>query len=363
MKVSNDMTFIDIKKEEFEPFFLDIKERYLSSTNFPKLIIGTGLSIAIGVPGMFELADKLDEEFQAIGDETLSKAWAKYEEKIKTKGLEAALLDISTNEEFFVEKIREITSEFILDEEYKQHAKILNSASGFESLLKYLSETVSINNQIIDIMTPNYDRIIEIICDKLKLPLTLGFSGNLYQRFDENILKTPHAFYSKNITLVRLFKPHGSVNWIKEDGKDYQLNDYRRLKVKKENINIIAPGSFKYKSSMVNSVFRYHREIFNELISESKKSYSIFIYGYGFNDQHFNTAFEDTKKDVLVLTKTMKKSFLEKAMKNKNWTLFYKNEEGKEELKLGCYMIYKGQQYSLNEDLWDMDVFSKVFLG
>ena len=112
------------------------------------------------------------------------------------------------------------------------------------------------------------------------MPLTLGFSGNLYQRFDENILKNPHEFYSKNITLVRLFKPHGSVNWIKEDGKDYQLNDYRRLKIKKENIDIIAPGSFKYKSSMVNSVFRYHREIFNELISESKKSYSIFIYGY-----------------------------------------------------------------------------------
>lgn len=44
--------------------------------------------------------------------------WKKYKGKIKAEGLEAALLDVSTNEGFFVETIREITSEFILDEEY-----------------------------------------------------------------------------------------------------------------------------------------------------------------------------------------------------------------------------------------------------
>lgn len=357
------MNLLDINKDEFEPIFLDIKERYLSSLNFPKLIIGTGLSIAMGVPGMLELAEKLDEEFQTIKDEYLSEKWIKYREKIQKKGLEAALLDISTNEELFVEKIRKITSEFILDKEYEQHSVIFNNVSGFEKLLKYLSETISVNNQIIDIMTPNYDRLIEIICDKLKLPLTLGFSGNLYQKFDENILKSPYEFYAKNITLVRLFKPHGSVNWIKENGKECQINDYAQLKLKKENIDIITPGSLKYKSSMVNGVFRYHREIFNDLISDSKKSYSIFIYGYGFNDQHFNTAFEDTKKDVLVLTRTMKKSFLERAIGNKNWTVFYKNEEGEAVIEPKSYMIYKGEKYSLNSDLWDINVFSNVFLG
>ena len=87
------------------------------------------------------------------------------------------------------------------------------------------------------------------------------------------------------------------------------------------------------------------------------------IYGYGFNDQHFNTAFEDTNKDVLVLTRTMKKTFLERAMDNKNWTVFYKNEEEEEEIELESYMIYKGEKYSLNDDLWDINVFSNVFLG
>ncbi|MFH6737694.1 hypothetical protein QE611_07070 [Streptococcus suis] len=40
---------IDITGVEFEEIFSDIKNRYLSTTNFPKFIIGTGLSITFMV--------------------------------------------------------------------------------------------------------------------------------------------------------------------------------------------------------------------------------------------------------------------------------------------------------------------------
>lgn len=354
---------INIDSQDFEPIFDDIKERYLSKTNFPKLIIGTGLSIAMDIAGMSGLAKKLEEEFESTKYKVFKDQWGKYKTKIKNAGLEAALLDISTDEELFVEAIRNITGEFILDEEYNQHFNILNKISGFEKLLKYLLETVSTNNPIIDIMTPNYDRIIELICDKLELPVTLGFLGNIYQTFNENILRHPYNYFYKSFLLVRLFKPHGSVNWIKKDNKEYQINDYNFLKNHKQDIDIIPPGSMKYKLGMINSVFRCHREIFNELITDSKKNFSIFIYGYGFNDQHFNAVFENTKKDVIILTRTIKKSFLDRAMKNKNWTLFYKYEDkdGKAENK--SYMVHKCKKYSVNKDLWDINVFSDVFLG
>ncbi|WP_037589736.1 MULTISPECIES: hypothetical protein [Bacteria] len=114
---------------------------------------------------------------------------------------------------------------------------------------------------------------------------------------------------------------------------------------------------------MINGIFRCHREIFNELITDSKKNFSIFIYGYGFNDQHFNTVFEDTQKDVVVLTRTIKKSFLDRAMKNENWTLFYKYEDKEENTEEGNYMVYKGKKYNINKELWDINVFSETFLG
>lgn len=95
-----------------------------------------------------------------------------------------------------------------------------------------------------------------------------------------------------------------------------------------------------------------------------KKNYSIFIYGYGFNDDHFNAVFQDTTKDVLVLTKTIKSCFLERALKNNNWTIFYKNEENKPESSVAIsYMVYKGKKYALSEDFWDINIFSELFLG
>lgn len=188
-----------IRESEFEPIFLDVKERYLSSTNFPKLIIGTGLSVAMGVPGMADLAIRLEQDIQNGKNEEMKAKWESYGAKIKKDGLEAGLLNISPTDRSLVEKIKEITGEFILDEEYKKHLSILEKTSGLEKLLIYLSNTVSVNNSIIDIMTPNYDRIIEIICDILKLPVTLGFSGNIYQIFDENILKYPYEFFNKKI--------------------------------------------------------------------------------------------------------------------------------------------------------------------
>lgn len=52
---------INVKDEKFEQFFSDIKDRYLSQTNFPKLIIGTGLSISLGVSGMQGLTCELEK--------------------------------------------------------------------------------------------------------------------------------------------------------------------------------------------------------------------------------------------------------------------------------------------------------------
>ena len=180
--------YLNIASNEFELLFTDIKRRYLSNPNFPKLIVGTGLSITMNIPGMSALAAKLDEKFESIGDTILKKTWEKYSSKIKTDGLEAALLDVSIHEELFIEKIREITSEFILDSEYAQHSNIEMNISGFEKLIKYLSNSVSESFSLIDIMTPNYDRIIELICDKLRLRTTLGFYGSVYQTFDLNVL-------------------------------------------------------------------------------------------------------------------------------------------------------------------------------
>lgn len=351
------MANLIVDSEDFNPIFEDIKSRYLSRNNFPKLIIGSGLSVSMGIPGMHKLADKLAEVFLNEEDHSLKETWKLYEDTIKSEGLEAALLKVSHEEELFIQKIKEETSLYILKEEYSKHDVIDNIDSGFEKLIEYLSLTVSNNDPLIDIMTPNYDRVIELICDKLKLPLTLGFSGNLYQTFNSQALKSPHSYYAKE-ALVRLFKPHGSINWVKKNDREYQIQDYNYLEKNYRAIDIITPGNFKFKYGMTNNVFRLHREYFNDLLNDTDKNYSIFIYGYGFNDQHFDTVIEDTDKDVLVLTKNINVRILERALCNSNWTLFYEETTSSQ-----AYMIYKKQKFMIDKNLWNIDEFANTFLG
>ena len=108
---------------------------------------------------------------------------------------------------------------------------------------------------------------------------------------------------------------------------------------------------------MTNNTFRIMREDFNELISEMNKPYSLFIYGYGFNDTHFNTVlFQNTKKNVLILSKDIKEEVLEKAKNNHMVTAFFQKD-------FTDFMIYKGEQIEIDKSLWNMDVFADVFLG
>lgn len=352
-----DIEYLDTKSEKFDEIVQDIKQRNLSRNNMPKLIVGTGLSIIYGVPGMTALTVELDNKINNSDNTELISMWKKHYESIFLNGLEAGLSNITQGENILVDEIRAITAKFILESEEKIHCSILQRDTGFSKLLKYLSETVSVSKKIIDIMTPNYDRIIEIICDKLGIGVITGFTGSLYCSFNKNILKKPTDVYNcKDSIWVRLFKPHGSINWLNEDGKIYLSNDYEVLNNKSELIEIVTPGSSKYKVTMTNNTFRYMREDFNELLN-NENNYSLLIYGYGFNDAHFDAAlFESFQKNVLIISRDVKQEIIDKALGQKNITIFY-HKDDKE------YMIYKSKKYIIDVSLWDIDKFADVFIA
>lgn len=352
-----DIEYLDIHSDSFDEIVEDIKQRNLSRNNMPKIIVGTGLSVIYGVPGMKQLTDELSEKINKSSNIELRKKWNKYYDGICINGLEAGLADIAQTDMILVNAIKAITAKYILECEEKLHKTIVEKETGFCRLLNYLKETVSVNKNIIDIMTPNYDRIIEILCDKLGIGVITGFSGSLFGRFNKNILKRPTDFYNfKSYKWVRLFKPHGSINWVNEDGNEYLTNDYEILNKKVEHIEIVTPGNSKYKESMTNNTFRCMREEFNELLNP-QDSYSLFIYGYGFNDDHFDTAlFDSFQKNVLILSRDIKQEIIDKAMERKNITLFY-HKDCRE------YMVYKSKKYIVDLPIWDIDRFADLFLG
>lgn len=349
--------YIEVHSENFDDIVEDIKQRNLSRNNMPKLIIGTGLSVIYGVPGMRELAEHLAKEIELSSDEHLKEIWKNYSDEIKTNGLEAGLANLTQNENDLLDAIKLITARYILENEEKIHKTILEENTGFCKLLAYLSGTVSVEKRIIDIMTPNYDRIIEIVCDKLGIGVITGFYGSLYGKFDKKMIKQPAEVYNcRNHAWVRLFKPHGSINWINEDGNEYLTNDYEILKKKTKYIEIVTPGSSKYKVGLTNNTFRCMREEFNELLNP-ENNYSLLIYGYGFNDDHFDTAlFDSFQKNVLVLSRDVKSEIINRALDRKNITIFY-HKDDKE------YMIYKSKKYVVDLPVWDINQFADLFIG
>lgn len=348
---------LETHSERFDDIVEDIKQKNLSRNNMPKLIIGTGLSILYGIPGMKELARHLDKEIKKVNETDLKKMWADRYNNIKTKGLEAGLVNLSQKEDKLVDFIKTCTAEYILNLEEKLHDTIIKTDTGFSRMLAYLSGTVPINNKVIDIMTPNYDRVIEIVCDKVGIGVINGFYGSLYGKFDRNLLKHPTQTYNCSTqNWVRLFKPHGSINWVNENRNEYLTNDYFELSQKIKYIEIVTPGSSKYRESMINNTFRCMREEFNDLLNPSG-NYSLLFYGYGFNDDHFNTALMDSfEKNVLIMARDVKKEILDTASKSKNITVFYQ-ENGEE------YMIYKAKKYIIDLSLWDINEFADVFFG
>lgn len=352
-----DTKHLEIHSEIFDEIVEDIKQRNLSRNRMPKLIIGTGLSIVYGIPGMSALAEYLEKEIDRTEEVKLKEMWKAHCPVIKSEGLEAGLANLTEAEAVLVDAIKILTAKYILEGEEKLHKEVLEKNTGFSRLLNYLKGTVSAQNKVIDIMTPNYDRVIELVCDKQGIGVITGFCGSLYGRFHREVLKQPTVFYNcKGRTWVRLFKPHGSINWINENGNKYLTNDYDILQKKVEYIEIVTPGSSKYREGLTNNTFRCMREDFNEVL-DSEEQYSLLLYGYGFNDAHFDTViFGNFKRDVLILARDVKKEILNKALKRKNITVFY--HEGN-----GDYMIYKSKKYHVDVPLWDIDQFAEVFLG
>ncbi|MEL3962560.1 SIR2 family protein [Lysinibacillus endophyticus] len=350
----------DLEEEMLYGFIQNIKDSHLSRTHFPRMVIGTGLSINYGIAGMTDLMGFLERHFSKKElEDPLRIKWDEIKGGIVEFGLEKGLegLDYS-RDSIFIDEISTCTAKLIIRDLKENINNILEKDTGFKRLLRYLLDTCSTNNKVLDIMTPNYDLIIELVSDSLGIEVIDGFLGNVICSFDHLTLKNPKSKFILNskYKYIRLFKPHGSINWISENSKIIKINDLGILEQSTNKIAIVTPGGDKYRQGLVITEYRSIREEFNNLITSNEKA-PILIYGYGFNDEHFNNAiFQNPQIPLLVISKGIKEDIVEKLIENENAVVFYENEERN-------HLIYKGVNYNLEDALWDIDIFVKYFFS
>lgn len=319
--------------------------------NNPALLIGSGASIPYGLPSMKDLADEIKSKLQIKYRD--DGQWKAFIEKLnETNNLETTLdsvnLKVEIQEdiiwvvsELVVRKDNDALTKFISDNYYPALTDIIN---------KFVQRTGPTN-----IVTTNYDRLIEYAIDFADGKNNTGFSGNYIQKFTQ--------FSSTSIKrIVNLYKVHGSIDWFrhKENQNILSLQFFDKSKLSdKYTPLIVTPGNRKYKETHVDPF----RTVMSRADEALRNSSSYLCIGYGFNDEHIQPIIIDenrnNKKPIVIVTKEVTTKMSELFLKNKaeNCLVISEGDSGS-----GCKVHYSPSESELfSESYWQLDEFYKLW--
>jgi hypothetical protein len=219
-------------------------------------------------------------------------------------GLESAL-DALTEDSELINDIVAVTAEFLGAAEREVLGEILAGQRRLALAELMPHVTFAADAQII---TTNYDRIIELTVELAGLALDCSFPGAHACPFNpeashasmrSEIVKRGRSASLRYRRHVRLWKPHGSLDWYERDGAPLRTP----YAVTLERL-MIVPGSSKYLRGY-NPPFDRHREQANHAIDGAARLLTI---GYGFNDPHLQTHMApriSSGVPTLMLTRTL----------------------------------------------------------
>lgn len=256
------------------------------------IIVGSGASCSYGLPSMGALADHLQLEIPARAASLCSEGasrWQRISEELgKGVGLESALGDEPVPSAL-ADLLASVIAAQVQESEAAAISRILggDSVSSFGRLFDYILRT----SEITDVITTNYDRLLEVHAARAGVRVDTMFYGHTIGRLDQSLSRDELlqrqsvAGRGAQITVrtrhhIRLSKPHGSLDWFLHNGEclrsDLAISGVRQ---------IVAPGGGKYRLGY-EVPFDAQRERANEAID---KATALLFVGYGFNDEHLQT--------------------------------------------------------------------------
>jgi hypothetical protein len=136
----------------------------------------------------------------------------------------------------------------------------------------------------VEIFTVNYDLLLETALESLRVPYFDGFIGSLRARFHTELVEAAPGADGEWVPafFVRLWKLHGSVNWLWEDGQQivrvgYPITDGQAA--------AIYPSDTKYEESR-RVPFSVMQDRFRRALQHPESL--VLIAGYSFSDAHLN---------------------------------------------------------------------------
>jgi hypothetical protein len=331
------------------------------------LIIGTGSSISVDFAfGMGALESYLKSVIPSviIGDNHAESEWKLVLDNINNKiDFENSLNVVKSD--FLLENIIVETGKHVAKVNYQNISKISIGEIPIIALFERLKNALSYTNPIIDIITPNYDLIIENALSHCNLDYNDGFCGGVQKKFDwahseqgfnklENNSKTG-KIYPKVYPHIRLHKVHGSLNYFIKNDNVYRndslsyfesIDDYERF--------IITPGETKHKRIVEN------RHFYREMDNAIDKAQTYLFVGYGFNDIDIDKKIcqniNQVSRRAIIVTKDLIGNA--KTIINENPEIIAISDN----YKGGASINYKGKEVEHNKPIWQIDEFANEIL-
>jgi hypothetical protein len=219
----------------------------------PAILIGSGGSIPHGLPSMNELADEIKRRLQEKYKENDN--WNAFISDLdKTSNLEKSLDNIQLNDDIHNDLIWAVWS-IVNQKDIAAKNSFLsqNNKPPIANILNKFIQQAGITN----IITTNYDRIIEYAIDFSDGKCCAGFSDGYIKKFN-------HFSSTTTKRTVNLYKVHGSIDWFKHSKNQmlYSLPSFEKHILGDIFIpQIITPGNSKYKET--------HLDPFSALILSS----------------------------------------------------------------------------------------------
>lgn len=316
---------MDKKKEKI----FTIIQKFLKKP--PVVIWGSGATVPFGLPSMWSLNESIKKEIPEF-DQTNEN------------------LEIELGKDKYRELMPQIRK-IIWDEISKVDKKVLEDFlvyenNIFDGVRKLVEKISDAHPKVVNIITTNYDRIIEYALSFHNISYTDGFLGKDLSVFDENL------FSSKNI--VNLVKVHGSLNWFDLGGEARYLNN----KFEGSLPQIICPGKNKYQETYKSP----YRELIQKSDSYINLADSFLVVGFGFNDEHLTPRIKvNIKKGVpiVVITKIVSETCLQEIEGAEKYVLIEESGEDKTKFTFKEKDLEK-QEIILDGNYWSLNNFIDI---
>lgn len=333
------------------------------------LIAGTGTSMALDVNfGMWALEKHLKAVMpDLLTNDNEKSQWDRVLDRLKSdEDFESSLSEVQS--ETLLENIIKETANHVIKVSCKYYNDIHLGKVEWPllPLLHKLKQALPPSSPVLDIITPNYDLLIEYTLGAIGLNYTDGFIGGLHKdlnwskaneqfiRLNERMVRGKKQISYSIVPHARLFKVHGSLNYcqrneliVRDDTIAFQQDGMQRV--------IITPGKTKYQR-IIEEGYDLHVPVREVL----KLAQTFLFAGYGFNDTDIDKQMAELAAkpnyEAIIVTKDLGGQSENMIKQNPGIIAVCQNDDRSSKV------LWQKEELIVKKDIWKIDTFANEIL-